>query len=94
MVLIVDCARGHERTGVAKITAELRPLDLFSAFGQVGFVTREAANEASHDALGFLLRFSSCALRCFPCFALGHRIIPERGRWSLASRVGIRDAYR
>jgi DNA-directed RNA polymerase specialized sigma24 family protein len=31
-----------------------------------------------------------------PGFALGHRLIPERGRWSLASAVFrcLRDAYR
>jgi hypothetical protein len=82
LVLIVDCARWHERTGVAKITAELSPLDLFSAFGQVGFVTRKAANEASHDALGFLLRFRHALFVAF-------RVSP----WGIASFLSAADGH-
>jgi hypothetical protein len=86
VVRIVDCVRWHEKAGVAKITAELSR-KIFSLRCQVGFVTREAANEGFPRRMRFLAPLSSCALRCFPGFTLGHRLIPERGRWSLAAPV-------
>jgi hypothetical protein len=43
---IVERARWHESAGVAKITAELSR-KISSVRCQVGFVTREAANEGS-----------------------------------------------
>jgi hypothetical protein len=83
VVRIVDCVRWHEKAGVAKITAELSR-KISSVRCQVGFVTREAANEGFPRRTRFLAPLSSCALPCFPGFTLGHRLIPERGRWSLA----------
>jgi hypothetical protein len=65
-----------------KITAELSPQDLLSAFCQVGFVTREAANEGFPRRTPFLARFSSCALRCFPGFA-----------WGIASFLSAADGH-
>jgi hypothetical protein len=85
-VRIVDCVRWHEKAEVAKITAELSR-KISSLRCQVGFVTRESCQRGlptphAVSCSAFVVRSS------LPSgFTLGHRLIPERGRWSLATPV-------
>jgi hypothetical protein len=81
VVRIVDCVRWHEKAGVAKITAELSR-KISSVRCQVGFVTREAANEASHAARGFLLRFRRALFVAF-------RVSP----WGIALFLSAADGH-
>jgi hypothetical protein len=61
--------------------------DLFSAFAKLGSLLVGCQRGLPTPHSVSWLHFSSCAFRCFPGFALGHRIIPERAQWSLATPV-------
>jgi hypothetical protein len=63
------------------------PRDLLVRLAKLGLLVVKLPSRASTPDSVSWLRFSSRTLRCFPGFALGHRIIPERGRWSLATPV-------
>ena len=90
--LAVGSTRGPEST---KITAELSPQDLLSAFAKLGSSLVKLQTRASHAALGSCSAFRHALFVAFRV-RLGHRPIPERGQWSLATPVmrWYLDAYR
>ena len=72
VVRIVECARWHERAGVDQDHRPSSARKISSVrFAKLGSLLMKLPTRASHAAIRFLLRFSSCALRCFPGFALG-----------------------
>jgi hypothetical protein len=79
--------RGPEST---KITGRAQTARSLQCVCQVGFVTHEAANEGFPRRTPFLAPLFVMGSSLLSGFRLGHRLIPKRGRWSMASlyRVG------
>jgi hypothetical protein len=75
VVRILAAPAGTTGPESTKITAELSPQDLFRAFCQVGFVTREAANEGFPGRTRFLAPLFVMRFSLLSGFRLGHRII-------------------
>src|SRR4249920_3493509 len=68
VVRIVERAAGTRGLESTKITAELSPQDLFSAFAKLGSLLVGCQQGLPTPHSVSWLHFSSCAFRCFPGF--------------------------